>query len=53
MIEMDNRHDDHPDIAGTDTDAVTVQDEQDVIFGVTPPSGPLDVPDDEGDDDGA
>ncbi len=47
---MDNRHDDRPDIPDTDADAVTVQDDQDVIFGVTPPPGPVDVPDD---DDGA
>jgi len=37
------------EIPPTDFDAVEVQDEQDVVFGVTTPRPQLDVPDDEED----
>jgi len=44
-------HDEAAPIPPTDFDAVEVQNDQDVVFGWTKPTPPLDVPDDE--DDGA
>jgi hypothetical protein len=47
---MTDKHDDFADVPVTHLDAAIVQDDQDVIFGWTPPTTELDVPDEADED---